>query len=102
MSPAKFTGYTPFKARRTSAEPKVIDGVTWLAWQTGLCQVEYRSECGLARVWSLGYPWRAEVRGLLIGKLYRSRDGACKAAAKAMRKQPLPSPPDDQKREVRE
>jgi hypothetical protein len=92
-------GYYP---KRTSRKPIVVDGVTWLSWQTGISRFAMRSEDSRlevrANLYAKGNTYSASgyagAEGWVnIGKQYRSEKGAMRAAAAWHRKNQPPATP---------
>jgi hypothetical protein len=75
-------------AKRTSAQPRVIDGAEWTCWHVGILQYQWRSECGRATAsrWSYKTTCYASVDGVCIGSRYQNIENAMKAATKALKK----------------
>lgn len=72
------------ESKRTSAPPKVIDGVTFHCYRTGIQQYLWRSEDGRCCAWSPTYrdTHAASVDGKGIPRRFMSLDNAMKAAVR--------------------
>lgn len=77
-----------YRKKRTSRKPFTLAGVTWLSYQTGILEYTLFSACKRLQVWRYSHrvTWCASVDGMTIGRLYRSEEGACKAAARVLPK----------------
>lgn len=76
---------TEYQPKRTSAPPKIIDGVTFLCWRLGICNYVWRSEDGRIAADSNGErsTYWASVDGQGLGKRFRSLETAMRAGVKA-------------------
>lgn len=77
-----------YAKKRTARRPMIVDGVTFLCFQTGINRFTVFSEDARARVnrniYRSGATYTASVDGKEIGRLFRSEKSAMAAAAKAM------------------
>ena len=71
----------------TAARPREVAGFTWRCYTTGICKTEWRADGAALAVGDrqVGTTYWATANGALIGKRFRSRDTAMKAAAKALK-----------------
>lgn len=93
---------TEYQPKRTSAPPRVIDGVTFLCWRLGICRYVWRSEDGRIaadRIGDCSTYW-ASVDGTRLGKRFRSLENAMRAGV-ALAGKPRAIPADQFDRKVR-
>lgn len=71
-----------YQEKRTSAPPKVINGVTFCCWRLGICNYVWRSEDGRLAANRRGErsTFWASVDGQRLPTRFRSLDAAMRAA----------------------
>lgn len=78
--------------KRTGATPKIIDGVTFVCWQEGVCMYRWRSEDGRLCAWA-NYSrstYSSSLDDRPVGNSFRSLQRAMEAAVKLFRQTALP------------
>lgn len=72
--------------KRTSRQPVIVDGVTFLCWQTGIGSYQLKSEDDRVTVGSSYYrsTYWVVVDGKNLNKRFRSERTALRAAVNAM------------------
>lgn len=90
---------TDYVQKRTSAPPKIVDGVTFLCWKTGILMTQWRSEDDRIKIGDNGHH-RSTYWAMLDGKpltgaggkskRFQTQIAAMRAAAKLSKKAPAP------------